>query len=280
MSVMNKQAFHWRSFVTFYMVFSTVAVATSGSVLYVAPPGRIANWSYWAFGALNKANWQAVHTIFAFLFVVTAVFHVYFNWRVIVSYVKTKLGEGIRRKRELALSSALVVSILALTLAGMPPFGTIMIVGENLKNSWATSANEPPVPHAETWTVAKLSETMKIPIEVVTANLSKGGMVVPGGDVTLLALAEEHNITPQQVYTAAMGSAKVAKMPLAEGGGYGQKTIQQVCDQLGISVETGLERLRAGGVDAATDSNIRELAVKNGRSPIEMVKLLEGPSVQ
>jgi hypothetical protein len=29
------------------------------------PPGRIANWSCWAFGALDKANWQAVHPIFA-----------------------------------------------------------------------------------------------------------------------------------------------------------------------------------------------------------------------
>jgi hypothetical protein len=280
MSVMKKQAFHWRSVVTFYMLFATLVIAISGSILYVAPPGRIANWSYWALGGLDKASWQAVHTIFAFLFVVTAVFHVYFNWRVIVSYVTTKLGEGIRRKRELALSSALVVSILALTLAGMPPFGTVMIVGENLKNSWATSANEPPVPHAETWTVAKFSETMKIPIEVVTANLGKVGIAVPGKDLTLLALAKEHNITPQQVYTAAMGSTQVAKMPLAEGGGYGQKTIQQICDQLGISVETGLERLRTGGVEAATDSKIRELAVQNGRSPIEMVRLLEGPSVQ
>jgi len=218
MSVVKKHAFYWRAFVTFYMLLSTLVIGISGSILYIAPPGRIANWAYWALGGLEKADWQAVHTIFAFLFVIAALVHVYFNWRVIRSYVKTRLGEGIRRKRELALSSALVVSILALTLAGMPPFGTVMIVGENLKNSWATSANEPPVPHAETWTVAKFSETMKIPIEVVTANLSKAGMAVPGKDVTLLALAKEHNITPQQVYTAAMGSAKVAKMPLAEGG--------------------------------------------------------------
>jgi hypothetical protein len=280
MSVIKKQAFHWRSFVSFYMLFSTLAIAISGSVLYIAPPGRIANWSYWALGGLEKANWQAVHTIFAFLFVVTAVFHVYFNWRVIVSYVKTKLDEGMRRKRELSLSSALVVGVLALTLTGMPPFGTVMSVGDDLKNSWATSANEPPVPHAEAWTLAKFSETMKIPIEEVTANLSKAGMAAPGPDVTLLDLAKQHDITPQQVYTAALGSAKAAKMPLAEGGGYGRKTVRQISDQLGIPVETGLERLRTGGVDAAADNNIRELALKKGRSPIEIVKLLEGPSLQ
>jgi hypothetical protein len=280
MSVIKKQAFHWRSFVSFYMLFATLAIAISGSVLYIAPPGRIANWSYWALGGLEKANWQAVHTIFAFLFVVAAAFHVYFNWRVIVSYLKTTLGEGIRRKRELALSSALVVGVLALTLAGVPPFVTVMSVGDDLKNSWATPASEPPVPHAEAWTVLKFSETMKIPVEEVTANLSKAGIAVPGTDVTLLDLAKQHNVTPQQVYTAGLGGAKPAKVPLTEGGGYGRKTIRQLCDELGIPVETGLQRLRAGGVEAAADGNIRELALKRGKSPVEIAKLLEGPSLQ
>jgi hypothetical protein len=280
MSVARNQAFYWRAFVSFYMILSTLVVAISGSILYIAPPGRIANWSYWAFGALDKASWQAVHTIFAFLFVVTAAIHVYFNWRVIVAYIKTKMSEGIRRKWELAASSALVVGILSLTLAGVPPFSTVMSVGDGLKNSWATAASEPPVPHAETWTVAKFSETMKIPIEEATANLSRKGMAVSGPEVTLLALAKQHNVTPQQVYTVALGSAKAPKMPLAEGGGYGQKTVSQLCEQLELPVSTGLDRLRAGGVEAAADSNIRDLASKIGKSPIDLVKLLEGPTVQ
>ncbi len=262
------------------MLLSTLVIGISGSVLYIAPPGRIANWSYWALGALDKASWQAVHTIFAFLFVVTAAIHLSFNWRVVVSYIKNRLGEGIRRKWELALSSALVLGILVPTLAGLPPFSTVMSVGEDLKNSWATPAGEPPVPHAEAWTVAKFSETMKIPIEEATANLSKGGMAVAGTDVTLLDLAKQHNVTPQQVYTVAMGSAEAPKMPMVEGGGYGQKTVQQICDQLELPVQTGIERLRGGGVDAAGDSNIRDLAGKAGKSPIDVVRLLEGPSVQ
>jgi hypothetical protein len=280
MSVIKRQKFYWRAFVTFYMLLSTLVIAISGAVLYIAPPGRIANWSYWALGALDKASWQAVHTIFAFLFVVTAAIHLYFNWRVVVSYIRNRLGEGIRRKWELAASSALVAGILVPTLAGLPPFGTVMSVGEDLKNSWATPASEPPVPHAEAWTLAKFSETMKIPVEEATANLSKGGMAVTGTDETLLDLAKRHDVTPQQVFTVAMGSAKAPKLPLAEGGGYGQKTVQQICDQLELPVATGLERLHAGGVEAAGDGNIREVAQKAGKSPIDVVRLLEGPGVQ
>lgn len=280
MSVTKKQGFYWRAFVSFYMTLSMLVVAVSGSVLYIAPPGRIANWSYWALAALDKASWQAVHTIFAFLFVLASAIHVYLNWRVILAYLKTKLGEGVRRKWELAASSALAVGIMALTLSGVPPFGTVMTVGEQFKNSWATAATEPPVPHAETWTIAKFSETMKVPIEQAMANLDKGGMPATSADVTLLQLSTEHNVTPQQVYTIALGGAKAPKMPLAEGGGYGQKTIQQICEQMELPVETGLERLRAAGLQATADANIRELAQGAGKSPIDVVRILEGPSVK
>ena len=32
--------FHWKVFVSFYVVFSFLALAVSGIVLYVAPPGE------------------------------------------------------------------------------------------------------------------------------------------------------------------------------------------------------------------------------------------------
>jgi hypothetical protein len=125
-----------------------------------------------------------------------AALHVYFNWRVIVGYLRTRLGEGMRRKRELALSSALAVGVLSATIAGVPPFRTVMTVGETLKNSWATTANEPPVPHAETWTLAKFAETTRVPIEEATANLAKAGIVVSGADATLQEVANQHGMTP------------------------------------------------------------------------------------
>jgi hypothetical protein len=277
MPVVKTSSFYWRAFVTFYMVLSTLVIAISGIVLYIAPPGRIANWSYWSLGLLKKENWQAVHTIFAFLFVVMASLHVYFNWRVVAGYVRSRLGEGMRRKWELAASGAAVAALFALTVAGAPPFSSVMNAGETLKNSWATPANEPPVPHAEAWTLAKFAETTKIPVERAKENLAKVGIAAPGEQATLLQVAREHRMTPQQVYTAAKGSAPAPRVPLAEGGGFGRKTVQQACEQIGIPVETGLERLRAAGVEASASSNVREVAEKHGKAPFEIARLLEGP---
>jgi hypothetical protein len=275
MVAQKKQPFYWRAFVTFYIVFSFIVIALSGMVLYIAPPGRIVNWSTWTFVLLEKANWQAVHTIFAFLFVVATGFHIYFNWRVIVAYLKSKLGEGIRRRRELALASVLGLAILSFTLGSVPPFGTVMSFGDDVKNSWATAETEPPVPHAELWTLAKLTETTKVPFEQALSNLKQAGIVPASSEVTLADLAKQHDLTPQEVYNIATRNTKPAPVSLAEGGGYGRKSVQEICDQLGVPLSTGLERLRQRGIEATPDSNMRELATKAGMESLDLAKLLQ-----
>jgi len=276
MASVKPQPFYWRAFVTFYVILSFAVIAVSGVVLYVSPPGRVANWSEWTLGLLTKATWQAVHTIFAFLFVLAVAFHVYFNWRVILNYLTRKLSEGIRRRRELALASALGLLVFVLTLTGSAPFETAMTVGETLKNSWATPATEPPVPHAELWTLSQLAENAKIPLDNVLANLKEAGIEPAGTGVTLANLAAELKKTPQEVYRAALRDAKPAAMPLAEGGGYGRRTVQQICDQTGVPVTKGLERLRQSGIEAGPGSTIRELASQSGKMPLDIVKLLQG----
>jgi hypothetical protein len=279
----RKQAFYWRAFVTFYVVFSFLAIAASGLVLYVAPPGRVANWSQWRFAALLKADWQAVHTVFSLVFVAAAAAHVYFNWRVIGNYLRRKVGEGLNRGRELGLASAAGAAVLAFTLAGVPPFSTVVSVGEAAKNSWSDPATEPPVPHAELWTVAKFAEANHLTAEQAMENLRAAGMSAPAADVTIQVLASTYKTTPRQVYLKAMGQAKPAAVSIAEGGGYGRRNVGQLCDEANVPVETALERLRQAGFTGATaGSNLRQLAADNGRRPIEVAQAIQGrlPTVE
>ncbi len=277
MGIDKKDHFYWRAFVTFYIVLSFLVIAASGLVLYISPPGRVANWSQWSLGGLTKANWQAVHTVFTFLFVVAAAVHVYFNWRVILAYVKSKVGAGVRRGRELTLASGVAAAVLTLTIVGMPPFSSVVSYGESVKNSWTNPSTEPPVPHAELWTLAKFAETTKVPVEAAMRNLSQAGMPVDSAEVTLQAVASRYNVTPKDVYVKAVGAAKPASVPLAEGGGYGQKSVQQIADQLNIPLDTAIERLhRAGISQAAPDSNLRELATASSRRPFEIAHIIQG----
>ncbi len=277
MSTGRKRIFYWRAFVTFYVVVSFLVIATSGIVLFISPPGRIANWSQWAIGGLQKSGWQAVHSIFAFLFVVAAGFHVYFNWRVILNYIRRTIGAGVNRGRELAAASALGVVILVLTISGLPPFSTVMTLGETAKNAWSDPSTEPPVPHAEEWTVAKFAETNKMPADQAMENLRQAGLAAPAADTTLQTLAATYKVTPRQVYLSALGPEKAAAVPQAGGGGFGRKTVAQLCGETNTPVEAALERLAQAGFTGATaESNMRELATKHGRRPIEVAQIIQG----
>jgi hypothetical protein len=268
--------FHWKVFVSFYVVFSFLALAASGIVLYIAPPGRIANWSVWQLALLSKAQWQAVHTIVALAFLVAAGFHIYFNWKVLVAYVKSKLQAGIRMKRELAAASLTGAVILAVSITGVPPFGTVMDVGEEIKNSWSTSSSEPPIPHAELMTVAKLSETVKIPTEKALANLQRRGIRVARPAMTVQQIADENRLTPQQVYQRLQSDDAKPKVSLVEGGGWGRMNVQQVCERFSVPVGEGVARLQAAGIEATAATMVRDLATSRGKTPIDIAKIIVG----
>jgi hypothetical protein len=268
--------FHWKVFVSFYVAFSFLTLAVSGLVLYVAPPGRIANWSIWTLGALSKAQWQAVHTIFALLFLVAASFHIYFNWKVLMAYLRSKLVEGLRMKWELAGASAAALLLLTVSVAGVPPFSTVMAFGEDVKNSWSTTASEPPVPHAELMTVEKLAETVKIPTDKVMANLQQHGITVASLQVTVKQLADQHQLSPQQVYQRIQSEDAKPKVNLTEGGGWGRMNVQQTCERFSVSLDAGLARLKAAGIDAESGTMIRELATARGKTPIDIAKVIVG----
>lgn len=269
--------FHWKVFVSFYVVFSFVVLALSGIVLYIAPPGRIANWSIWRLALLSKAQWQAMHTIVATLFLVAASFHIYFNWRVLMAYLRSKLHEGLRMKRELLAASAVAVLILVFTLLSVPPFSSVMALGEDIKNSWSSTASEPPVPHAELLTIEKLAETVKIPVDAAMANLARQGIPADSPQVTVQQLATRYALTPQQIYQHIQGENAKPVINPAAGGGWGRINVQQACERYGVPLDIGLQRLQAAGINATATMMIKDLATAQGKTPIDIANVIAGP---
>jgi hypothetical protein len=266
--------FNWRAFVTLSVALCFLLLGTSGIVLYVAPPGRVANWSRWTLGALDRPGWQALHTVFALLFVLAGAFHLWFNWRALLFYVRTRLAEGLRLRRELAFAAVAVLAVAGLTLADLPPFSSVMALGERVKSSWSAGGGEPPVPHAELLTLERLAATTQIPLDRVLANLEAAGLTGAGPQVTIAALASAHGLTPRDVWVRLKGREKPKEIPA--GGGYGSKTVGEVCEQLDIPLEEGLARLRARGIEASAGSSMKDLAETHGRRPHDLVQALAG----
>ncbi len=271
----NGNKIYWRSLVTFLVILTFLIISISGIVLYFAPPGRVAYWSIWKFMALTKTQWQALHTIFTFLFIIGAAVHIYFNWKVIVSYLKVKINEGMKRRKELILSSTTAALILILTLAGTPPFSSVMELGDKLSNSWATQETEPPVPHAELLTIPEFAGVIKIPVVKLITTLKNNGVIVEDSLSTIKQVAESNNLSPQQLYGIFQKNGRGFKTTFYEGSGLGRKSINEISTQMGIPIASALNKLKTNGINADPESSIRDIATRNNRLPIEIVKILQ-----
>ncbi len=267
--------FTWRAFVTFYVVLSFLVIAVTGIVLFITPPGRIANWSDWRLLGFSKSQWQSVHTIFSFIFVVAASFHLFFNWRVILGYIARRINEGINKRRELALSLTVGIIVFVMAADGTVPFGTVMAWGEEIRNSWSTPATEPPVPHAELLSVARLAGEMKLPVDELMHRLAAAGIAPESAGVTIKDLAAQHAMTPKQVYDRA-GIAPPPALSAGSGPGYGRKSVASLCEEAGITVDEGLARLAAAGLSADQGSSIRTIAQGTGISPADVAAIIQG----
>jgi hypothetical protein len=107
--------------------------------------------------------------------------------------------------------------------------------------------------------------------------IAASGLAAPAADTTPQTLAVTCKVTPRQVYLKALGPEKAAAVPPAGGGGLGRKTVGQLCEETNTPVNAALARLEQAGFHGATaGSNMRELATKNGRRPIEVAEIVQG----
>lgn len=266
---MKSKTVNWKAFISFNTTLTFIIMSVTGIVLYFAPPGRVANWSNWTFWALTKGQWQALHTIFSLLFIIASFFHLYFNWKVLIAYIKIKVVRGIRMKWELAGSIVISLVIFILTMYNVPPFRTIMDWGETLKNSWANEKQEPPIPHAELLTLTEFAQTISTPLENLMANLNAAGIAPDSATVRVKDLALKYKLTPQELYQ------KMQSNPHLAGGGYGRKTIAEICQQLDIPLATAIDRLAQENIRASAADKVRELALAYNLKPVDLVEIIK-----
>ena len=263
--------FNKKAFFSFMTLFIWLILVITGIVLYFSPPGRVAHWIEWRFLGLTKEGWQAVHTIFSFTFIIVGVFHLYFNWVIFWSYLKSRLQAGIKMRRELMFSSLLVVVMLVLIILEMPPFQSVMDIGEYLSNSWSNEQTEPPIPHAELLTLKAYSEkTNRDPVKLFQI-LKSAGILGIDSTVTIEELAEINGLTPQELIQQA--NENTDKFPI-EFSGYGRMKISDICSTLNIEESIAIYRLKQNKIIYEKNEILKDIAQRNDLKPIEIVKIL------
>lgn len=289
MSEETRKRFNWRAFFSVLTALSFIGMAFTGVILFVVPPGRIANWTGWTLLGLTKHQWIGLHDWFSIIFVVASVFHVYLNWKLFVSYFKSKVSKAFALRIEWALALVVCGVVFFGTLGDVTPFSSLLVWNENIKHSWDSPQQRAPIPHAELLTLTELAEQVRdVKLESMLTNLNARGIEVESTDVVLGELAEDYNMTPARLYDIALGQAGRGRghggpeqgERYGQGGagrGIGQMTLKEYCSQTGFDVNTAVKKLQDAGFKASPDMTIRGIADTAGVHPSQIRTLLEAP---
>jgi len=71
-------------------LLSFIGLVLTSLTLYIVPHGRIAYWTDWRLWGLDKTQWGNIHINIGILFLLTGFLHIYYNWKILLSYFKTK----------------------------------------------------------------------------------------------------------------------------------------------------------------------------------------------
>ena len=275
---MKKQGkkFSWRGWTTFVTVIAFIVDLISGIILYISPPGRVANWTNWQVWGLSKEQWGAIHTIFGYVLLFIIAVHIYYNWKMLWHFIWSKVRKAVNLRKEMVGAALVCLIVFMGTLWEMPPFSSTMELGEYFKDSWEENKAETPVAHGELLSLKEFADTVKVPVEEIRDVLKSKGYKVKNVEQTIASIAKENNTSPNKLYEDMKGGGvKPAEPKSFQGSGMGRKTLEMISAERGVPLEEILDRLNKNGIKAKPNDKLKEIAGREGKTPMEIFNLIE-----
>jgi hypothetical protein len=194
--------FKTKGFVSLFLACSFTVAAVSGTILYVTPRGRTANWTGWSIAGLDKHQWGALHINACLILLLVAAFHLLLNWRVFWNYIKKRSQSGLNLKLEMAAALLLTGLLVAGTVYHVPPLNYPIVWNEDIKGYWEQQTPRGPAPHAEEFTVERFASTVGLTTDEVVSSLTEAGYTVQNPNITIASLAEQNGTVPNEIYVA------------------------------------------------------------------------------
>ncbi len=306
----SKPSLQLRAFTSVLIATAFLALGVSGTILFLSPPGRVANWSDWRMLGLTKHDWTGLHVWFSVIFIVAAILHLVFNFRPLVNYFKDRLTRQLGFRREWIVALGLCGVVFAGVRAGLPPFSSFLDFNERIKRSWEDPRGAAPIPHAELLTLKELAEKAEVPLETALQRLAEKGVKGATAEIVVSKLAEQNDLSAQRIYEIMQavytqtrggggrgpGAGAGEKSAVGEsgetghrpgggggggggwggGGGPGRMTLTEFCTSRKIDVKEAQARLEAKGIKFAPGRTMRDIAVDNGYDrPYEIMDIIE-----
>lgn len=271
--ITEKSRFSWKATVSIGLFYSFIFIFLTGIVLYFAPAGRVSNWVNWKILWLTKEKWQAIHTIFALIFAILSIFHLFtLNWRTFWAYIKSKTAKGLNRKREFYIATILTAIIFIGVINTIPPFSSVMDFGAYLKAKWENTEKAAPIPHAELLTLTELAEKLySISVDKITHKLDANQIKYDGVNETLTSIGQKNNKSPFEIYDLI---TKKSVTGLA-GSGIGRKTLEQFAKENNINIDDILKVLHDKNIKAEKTQTLKDVATENDMAAKDIYELIK-----
>lgn len=170
-------------------------------VLYIVPQGRIAYWSDWRMWGLTKTDWGNIHINSGILLLIAIVLHIYYNWKPIVSYLKSKVKRSRLLSAEFSVALVITLACVSGTYLLVPPFSWVITLNEQVKENGAREYGEPPYGHAELSSLSSFTKKVGLDLEKSLVLLEKAGFPVEDSTMTMIEIAAEYRTTPRYLYS-------------------------------------------------------------------------------
>ena len=198
----SSKSYSARGLVSFLTALGFLTMAVTGIILYITPHGRIAYWTNWQFLALTKDQWGTIHILSSYLFLIAGGFHLYYNWRPFTGYIVSRARGGLKLKKEIAVSTAVLVFVIVSSIYSIPPLIYIADLGEYIKDSWIVSdEHEPPMGHAELLPLKKFVQKTGLDLETSKQKLEAAGIEFTDENETLGEIAVRNGTSPIHIYS-------------------------------------------------------------------------------
>lgn len=227
--------FNWQIFISFNLLFTFVLMLLSGLILYFKPEGTVARWLDWKILGVDKSGWESLHTVFSFLFLAFALFHILrIHLRNLRAYMLNYKPRGFRR--ELYVSLVISVVFLAGTLMYLPPFHLIYQAGNALSDEWAGMVQVESETIVPRHSLEKVATELGMDSKSLKEWMSRQDMEKLSSRATLMEHAENLGITPYTLYERMRSAANQSSYE-AEKKIYRTITLEEVAWLYGVEIE-------------------------------------------
>jgi hypothetical protein len=195
-----KKGFKFRNFTSLTLFFSFIILGVSGIILYIRPEGSIARWINWSLLGLDKKGWEGLHNIFSFLFLVFSIIHLFFNWKVLLSFFKSKIAEGLKLRKELISSTIFVILFAIVVLLRWQPLWKIAEWRSTLKKANYLISVKPPESDFEKKKIVEVAEALNMSTDELIQKMQKLNLVIDDPDTKLYKIAAANKTSSEDIY--------------------------------------------------------------------------------